>query len=78
MTLSAKLQRCHGRGLSEGAYRCGKSAPTGRTFSLAVRALPSTTAVVFPAVQVFEKPPCTPSKLFPGDGCDACDGCLGI
>ena len=40
------------RGLSEGEYRCGKSAPAGRTFSLAVRAPPSTTAVVFPAGQV--------------------------
>ena len=54
-------------------------APGGRRISLAVRAPPSTTAVVFPAGQVFlKKPPCTPLKLLPCDGCDACDGCLVI
>ncbi len=79
MTLSAELQRCHFRGLSEGEYRCGKSAPAGRTFSLAVRVPPSTTAVVFPAVQTFVKVSLHPGKTsHTGDVCDACDGCLVI
>ena len=50
MTLSAELQRC--QWALRGGIPLRIFAPGGRTISLAVRAPPSTTAVVFPAGQV--------------------------